>query len=90
MNGKIQIVFYPHEFLFIPEGSYPGNRTPTNHLFLLGTEQPEAKWFDIISRLQNLMHGAMLRYLIYTVVASIPQRAAGAFLHSAPLGYDPF
>src|SRR5574338_254029 len=48
-DGKLQIVVTPHEFfnLFLRD-KLPWEKMQrlTNHLLLLGTEQPESEWFD--------------------------------------------
>ena len=57
-EDKVQIVITPHEFfnLFLRD-KLPWEKMQrlTNHLFLLGTEQPESEWFD--SNLVVAPHG---------------------------------
>lgn len=86
--GKIQIVVTPHEFfnLFL-RNKLPWERIQrlANHLFLLGTEQPESEWFD--SNLVTAPHArAMLDIHPAGVVA---YRRCGLRCFHLPLGYHP-
>ena len=87
-EGKIQIVVTPHEFfnLFLRD-KLPREKIQrlTNHLLLLGTEQPESEWFD--SNLVMAPHApAMLDIHLAGVTA---YRARGLHCFHLPLGYDP-
>jgi glycosyltransferase involved in cell wall biosynthesis len=85
-QGKIQIVVTPHEFfnLFLRDKlSWEKMQRVTNHLFLLGTEQPESEWFD--SNLVVAPHAlAMLDIHLAGVAA---YRARGLPCFHLPLGY---
>jgi glycosyltransferase involved in cell wall biosynthesis len=87
-EGKIQIVVTPHEFfnLFLRDKlSWEKMQRLTNHLFLLGTEQPESEWFD--SNLVTAPHArAMLDIHLAGVIA---YRACGLPCFHLPLGYHP-
>ncbi|HEY8649749.1 MAG TPA: glycosyltransferase, partial [Chthoniobacterales bacterium] len=86
--GAIQIVVTPHEFynLFLCY-RLPWGRIQrlTNHLFLLGTEQPESDWFH--SNLIVAPHArAMLDIHLLGVAA---YRARRLRCYHLPLGYHP-
>lgn len=86
-EGKIQIVVTPHEFfnLFLRDKlSWEKMQRLANHLFLLGTEQPESEWFE--SNLVVAPHArAMLDIHLSGLVA---YRARGLRCYHLPLGYD--
>ena len=87
-DGKIQIVVTPHEFfkLFLKD-KLPREKMQrlTNHLFLLGTEQPESEWFD--GNLVIALHApAMLDIHLAGVTA---YRECGLRCFHLPLGYHP-
>lgn len=85
-QGKIQIVVTPHEFfnLFL-RNELPGGRIQrlANHLFLLGTEQPESEWFD--SNLVTAPHARAMLDIHLSGVAAY--RACGLRCFHLPLGY---
>src|SRR5436190_3544439 len=87
-EGKIQIVVTPHEFfnLFLRDKlPWEKMQRVANHLFLLGTEQPESEWFD--SNLVTAPHAqAMLDIHLAGVTA---YRAQGLRCFHLPLGYHP-
>ena len=87
-EGKIQIVVTPHEFfnLFLRD-RLPWEKIQrlTNHLFLLGTEQPESEWFD--SNLVVAPHARAMLDIHLSGVAAY--RARGVRCFHLPLGYDP-
>ncbi len=87
-EGKIQIVVTPHEFfnLFLRD-KLPWEKMQrlTNHLFLLGTEQPESEWFD--SNLVVAPHGRAMLDIHLSGVAAY--RARGLPCFHLPLGYHP-
>jgi glycosyltransferase involved in cell wall biosynthesis len=87
-EGKIQIVVTPHEFfnLFLRD-KLPWEKTQrlTNHLFLLGTEQPESEWFD--SNLVVATHARAMLDIHLSGVAAY--RARGLPCFHLPLGYHP-
>ena len=87
-EGKIQIVVTPHEFfnLFLRD-KLPWEKTQrlTNHLFLLGTEQPESEWFD--SNLVVAPHARAMLDIHLSGVAAY--RARGLPCFHLPLGYHP-
>src|SRR5262249_31187119 len=86
-DNKIQIVVTPHEFfnLFLRDRlPWEKMQRLANHLFLLGTEQPESEWFE--SNLVVAPHArAMLAIHLSGVAAS---RARGVRCVYLPLGYD--
>jgi glycosyltransferase involved in cell wall biosynthesis len=85
---KIQIVVTPHEFfnLFL---SYQLPREKiqrlANHLFLLGTEQPESEWY--YSNLVMAPHARAMLDIHLSGVAGY--RANGLRCFHLPLGYHP-
>jgi glycosyltransferase involved in cell wall biosynthesis len=85
-KGKIQIVVTPHEFfnLFL-RYKLPWEKIQrlTNHLFLLGTEQPESEWFD--SNLVAAPHARAMLDIHLSGVAAY--RARGLRCFHLPLGY---
>jgi len=86
-DGKIQIVVTPHEFfnLFLRDKlSWEKMQLLTNHLFLLGTEQPESEWFD--SNLVVAPHARAMLDIHLSGVAAY--RARGLPCFHLPLGYD--
>jgi glycosyltransferase involved in cell wall biosynthesis len=87
-EGKIQIVVTPHEFfnLFLRD-KLPWEKMQrlTNHLFLLGTEQPESEWFD--SNLIVAPHARAMLDIHLSGVAAY--RARGLPCFHLPLGYHP-
>ena len=87
-QGKIQIVVTPHEFfnLFLRD-KLPWEKMQrlTNHLFLLGTEQPESEWFD--SNLVVAPHARAMLDIHLSGVATY--RARGLSCFHLPLGYHP-
>lgn len=86
-EGKIQIVVTPHEFfnLFLRDKlPWENIRRLTNHLFLLGTEQPESEWFD--SNLIVAPHARAMLDIHLSGVAAY--RARGLPCFHLPLGYD--
>jgi GT2 family glycosyltransferase len=86
-EGKISIVITPHEFfnLFLREKlPWEKMRRLTNHLFLLGTEQPESEWFD--SNLVAAPHARAMLDIHLSGVAAY--RARGVRCFHLPLGYD--
>ena len=87
-EGKIQIVVTPHEFfnLFLRD-KLPWEKMQrlTNHLFLLGTEQPESEWFD--SNLVVAPHARAMLDIHLSGVAAY--RARGLPCFHLPLGYHP-
>jgi glycosyltransferase involved in cell wall biosynthesis len=87
-DGKIQIVVTPHEFfnLFLRD-KLPWEKMQrlTNHLLLLGTEQPESEWFD--SNLIVAPHARAMLDIHLSGVAAY--RARGLPCFHLPLGYDP-
>ncbi len=87
-EGKIQIVVTPHEFfnLFLRD-KLPWEKLQrlTNHLFLLGTEQPESEWFD--SNLVVAPHALAMLDIHLSGVAAYRARDLPCF--HLPLGYDP-
>jgi glycosyltransferase involved in cell wall biosynthesis len=87
-EGKIQIVVTPHEFfnLFLRD-KLPWEKMQrlTNHLFLLGTEQPESEWFD-----SNLVVAPHARAMLDIHLAGVSAyRARGLRCFHLPLGYHP-
>ena len=86
-DGKIQIVVTPHEFfnLFLRDNlSWEKMQRLTNHLFLLGTEQPESEWFD-----SNLVVAPHARAMLDIHLAGVAgYRACGLPCIHLPLGYD--
>jgi len=87
-QGKIQIVVTPHEFfnLFLRD-KLPVEKMQrlANHLFLLGTEQPESEWFD--SNLVVAPHARAMLDIHLSGVAAY--RARGVPCFHLPLGYHP-
>ncbi|HZZ17218.1 MAG TPA: glycosyltransferase [Candidatus Sulfotelmatobacter sp.] len=87
-ESKIQIVVTPHEFfnLFLRD-KLPWEKMQrlTNHLFLLGTEQPESEWFD--SNLIVAPHARAMLDIHLSGVAAY--RARGLPCFHLPLGYHP-
>ena len=86
-EGKIQIVVTPHEFfnLFLRDKlSWEKMQRLTNHLFLLGTEQPESEWFD--SNLVVAPHARAMLDIHLSGVAAY--RARGVRCFHLPLGYN--
>ena len=85
-EGKIQIVVTPHEFfnLFLRD-KLPWEKMErlTNHLFLLGTEQPESEWFD--SNLIVAPHARAMLDIHLSGVAAYRARDLSCF--HLPLGY---
>ena len=61
------------------------NQRLTNHLFLLGTEQPESEWFD--SNLIVAPHARAMLDIHLSGVAAYRARGLPGF--HLPLGYDP-
>ena len=87
-EGKIQIVVTPHEFfnLFLRDKlPWEKMQRVTNHLFLLGTEQPESEWFD--SNLVVAPHARAMLDIHLSGVAAY--RARGLPCFHLPLGYHP-
>ncbi len=87
-EGKIQIVVTPHEFfnLFLRDKlAWEKMQRLTNHLFLLGTEQPESEWFD--SNLVVAPHARAMLDIHLSGVAAY--RARGLPCFHLPLGYHP-
>ena len=87
-EGKIQIVVTPHEFfnLFLRD-KLPWEKMQrlTNHLFLLGTEQPESEWFD-----SNLIVAPHARAMVDIHLSGVAAyRAQGLPCFHLPLGYHP-
>ncbi|HEY2680423.1 MAG TPA: glycosyltransferase [Candidatus Udaeobacter sp.] len=87
-EGKIQIVVTPHEFfnLFLRD-KLPWEKLQrlTNHLFLLGTEQPESEWFD-----GNLVFAPHARAMLDIHLSGVAAyRARGVRCFHLPLGYGP-
>ena len=87
-EDKIQIVVTPHEFfnLFLRD-KLPWEKLQrlTNHLFLLGTEQPESEWFD-----NNLVFAPHARAMLDIHLSGVATyRANGVRCFHLPLGYDP-
>lgn len=87
-ESKIQIVVTPHEFfnLFLRD-KLPWEKMQrlANHLFLLGTEQPESEWFD--SNLIVAPHACAMLDIHLSGVAAY--RARGLPCFHLPLGYHP-
>lgn len=87
-ESEIQIVVTPHEFfnLFLRD-KLPWEKMQrlTNHLFLLGTEQPESEWFD--SNLIVAPHARAMLDIHLSGVAAY--RARGLPCFHLPLGYHP-
>lgn len=87
-EGKIQIVVTPHEFfnLFL-NYQLPREKIQrlVNHLFLLGTEQPESGWF--YSNLVMAPHARAMLDIHLSGVAGY--RANGVRCFHLPLGYHP-
>jgi len=87
-EGKIQIVVTPHEFfnLFLSH-QLPWEKIQrlANHLFLLGTEQPESEWF--YSNLVMAPHALAMLDIHLSGVAGY--RANGVRCFHLPLGYHP-
>ena len=86
--GKIQIVVTPHEFfnLFLAK-ERPREKIQrlANHLFLLGTEQPESEWFY-----NNLVMAPYARAMVDIHLSGVAgYRAAGLRCFHLPLGYHP-
>jgi len=86
-QGKIQIVVTPHEFFYL----FLRDKLPwgkifrlTNHLFMLGTEQPESEWFE--SNLFFAPHSRAMLDIHLSGVAAY--RAHGVRCFHLPLGYD--
>src|SRR5438552_2600673 len=87
-EGKIQIVVTPHEFfnLFLRDKlAWEKMQRLSNHLFLLGTEQPESEWFD--SNLVVAPHARAMLDIHLSGVAAY--RARGLPCFHLPLGYHP-
>lgn len=87
-EGKIQIVVTPHEFfnLFLRDKlSWEKMQRLANHLFLLGTEQPESEWFD--SNLVIAPHALAMLDIHSSGVTAYRQRGLPCF--HLPLGYHP-
>ena len=87
-NGNLQIVVTPHEFfnLFLRDKlSWEKMQRLTNHLFLLGTEQPESEWFE--SNLLVAPHARAMLDIHLSGVAAY--RSHGLPCLHLPLGYDP-
>ena len=87
-EGKIQIVVTPHEFfnLFL-RYKLPWEKIQrlTNHLFLLGTEQPDSEWFD-----GNLVAAPHARAMLDIHLSGVAAyRARGLRCFHLPLGYHP-
>ena len=85
-QGLIQIVVTPHEFfnLFLREVlSWEKMQRLTNHLLLLGTEQPESEWFE--SNLIIAPHARAMLDIHSSGVAAY--RARGLPCFHLPLGY---
>jgi glycosyltransferase involved in cell wall biosynthesis len=87
-SGKIQIVVTPHEFfnLFLAY-QLPLEKIQclTNHLFLLGTEQPESEWFY-----SNLVMAPYARAMLDIHLSGVTgYRASGVPCFHLPLGYHP-
>jgi glycosyltransferase involved in cell wall biosynthesis len=87
-ESKIQIVVTPHEFfnLFVRD-KLPCEKMQhlTNHLLLLGTEQPESEWFD-----SNLVVAPHARAMLDIHSAGVNEyRARGLRCFHLPLGYHP-
>jgi glycosyltransferase involved in cell wall biosynthesis len=87
-EGKIQIVVTPHEFfnLFLAH-QLPWEKIQrlTNHLFLLGTEQPESEWFY-----SNLVMAPYARAMLDIHLSGVSAyRASGMRCFHLPLGYHP-
>jgi glycosyltransferase involved in cell wall biosynthesis len=87
-GDKIQIVVTPHEFfnLFLKD-KLPWEKMQrlANHLFLLGTEQPESEWFD--SNLIFAPHARAMLDIHLSGVAAYRERGVPCF--HLPLGYHP-
>lgn len=86
-EGKIKIVVTPHEFfnLFLRDKlSREKMQRLANHLFLLGTEQPESEWFE--SNLVFAPHARAMLDIHPSGVAAY--RAVGVRCFHLPLGYD--
>jgi glycosyltransferase involved in cell wall biosynthesis len=87
-EDKIQIVVTPHEFfnLFLKD-KLPWEKMQrlANHLFLLGTEQPESEWFD--SNLIFAPHARAMLDIHLSGVAAYRERGVPCF--HLPLGYNP-
>ena len=87
-GGKIQIVVTPHEFfnLFLRDKlPWEQMQRITNHLFLLGTEQPESEWFD-----SNLVVAPHARAMLDIHLSGMTAyRARGLRCFHLPLGYHP-
>jgi GT2 family glycosyltransferase len=88
VEDKIQIVVTPHEFynLFL-RNKLPWEKIQriTNHLFLLGTEQPESEWFE-----SNLLVAPHARSMLDIHLAGVAAyRARGLPCFHLPLGYHP-
>src|SRR5262245_39421864 len=86
-EGKIKIVVTPHEFfnLFLRDKlSREKIQRLTNHLFLLGTEQPESEWFE-----SNLLFAPHARAMLDIHASGVAAyRARGVRCFHLPLGYD--
>jgi glycosyltransferase involved in cell wall biosynthesis len=87
-EGKIQIVVTPHEFfnLFLRH-KLPWEKIQrlTNHLFLLGTEQPDSEWFE-----SNLLAAPYARAMLDIHLSGVAAyRARGLRCFHLPLGYHP-
>jgi glycosyltransferase involved in cell wall biosynthesis len=85
---QIQIVVTPHEFfnLFLTY-QLPLEKVQrlTNHLFLLGTEQPESEWFY-----SNLVMAPYARAMLDIHLSGVTgYRASGLRCFHLPLGYHP-
>jgi len=87
-EDKIQIVVTPHEFfnLFLRQKlSWEKIQRLTNHLFLLGTEQPDSEWFE-----SNLLAAPYARAMLDIHLSGVAAyRARGLRCFHLPLGYDP-
>ena len=87
-EGKIQIVVTPHEFfnLFLAyQLPWEKIQRLTNHLFLLGTEQPESEWFY-----SNLVMAPHARAMLDVHLSGVAgYRANGVRCFHLPLGYHP-
>ena len=84
---RTQIVVTPHEFfnLFLRDKlSWEKTQRVTNHLFLLGTEQPESEWFE-----SNLVVAPHARAMLDIHLSGVgAYRARGVRCFHLPLGYD--
>jgi glycosyltransferase involved in cell wall biosynthesis len=85
-DDKIQIVVTPHEFfnLFLRDRlPWEKMQRLANHLFLLGTEQPESEWFD-----SNLLFAPHARAMLdIHLSGAAAYRGRGLRCFHLPLGY---